>query len=62
MQSAGASSHHLPELFVLVVLVLHVLECHRPVGGADQEEGHGRPLPAACPGCLKPDSQKRRGS
>ncbi|KAH3861905.1 hypothetical protein DPMN_024859 [Dreissena polymorpha] len=59
MLSAGASSHYLGAV-VLVVLVLHVLECHRPVGEADQEEGHGRP--AACPGCLKPDSQKRRGS
>ncbi|KAH3893641.1 hypothetical protein DPMN_017790 [Dreissena polymorpha] len=62
MLSSGASSDHLPELFVLVVLVLHVLECHRPVGEADQEEDHGRPLPSACPGCLKQDSQKRRGS
>ena len=28
MLSAGASSHHLPGLFVLVVLVLRGLECH----------------------------------
>ncbi|KAH3798383.1 hypothetical protein DPMN_151982 [Dreissena polymorpha] len=32
MLSAGVSAPYLPELFVSVVLVLHGLECHRPVG------------------------------